>query len=274
MIYLISLGNVLLPLLYLLALILYGLYFFRNDKSLEPYLSPLLRITVLIHFAEVVFRGIYFSHFPMAGIFEAATVMALAIAVIYLYIETRIKEKSTGYFILLLVFSLQLISSAFIDFVDDIPEILNNPLFIFHTSAAILGYTGLAISALYSVMYLLLFKEIKKKRFGLIYSRMPSLAVLEEMMMKAAWLGIGFLTLAILLGIYWSFEIFGTFVYSDSKIIIALITWVFYMVGMLVKKYRSISGKKVAMISLSGFSLIVVSLLAVNLFFQSFHKFY
>jgi len=43
---------------------------------------------------------------------------------------------------------------------------------------------------------------------------------------------------------------------------------------MLVKKYRSISGKKVAMISLSGFSLIVVSLLAVNLFFQSFHKFY
>ncbi len=272
--FLISFLNVVLPLLYFACLILYGLYFFRNEKSVSGFMSNLLRVTVGIHFIEVILRGFYFEHFPMAGVFEAATVLALSISLVYLYIEVRLKEKSTGFFILIMVFSLQLVSSAFIDYVDNIPEILNNPLFIFHTSTAIIGYTGLAISALYSLMYLLLFKQIKTSRFGILYDRLPSLAVLDEMNHKSIRVGLFFLTVAVILGFFWSKQVFGTFLNFDFKVLITLFTWLFYFGGVFSNKFLVVSGKKAAMMSLLGFFLILVSNIFMNLFMESFHKFF
>lgn len=271
--FLISFLNVLLPLLYFSTTYLYGVYFFRNDPVGQRYMQAALRFTVTVHFLEIILRGFYFDHFPMASIFEAASTIALAIALIYLYIEHRLKVKTTGYFILVFIFFLQLFSSAFITFVPNIPEILHSPFFIFHTSAAILGYSALMVSAIYGLMYLLLFHDIKRNRFGVVYSRLPSLETLNEMNIRAAILGFSSLTVAIILGFLWSYKIFHEFFHLDAKIVIAIVTWFIYGMEIFGKRFLGWAGKRLAYLSLSGFAVILFSLVAVNLFLTSFHEF-
>ncbi len=271
--FLISFLNTVLPILYFTATYLYALYFFREEEFAARYMTRFLRVTAALHFFEVFLRGIYYRHYPLANLYEAATVLALAITLIYLYIEYRIQVKTTGYFILVFVFFLQLFSSAFISFGRGIPEILQSPFFIFHTTAAILGYSALAISAMYGIMYLLLFHDIKSSRFGVIYSRLPSLEVLSEMNIKAAILGFSFLTVAILLGGVWSYMLFHKLFNPDPKIIIALITWLVYGLVILGSKRLGWTGKRVAFLSLMGFGIILFSMVAMNLFLNSFHVF-
>ncbi|GAB4374653.1 MAG: cytochrome c biogenesis protein CcsA [Calditrichia bacterium] len=271
--FVISFLNTILPIFYFVSTYLYGMFFFKNDIFAEKYMSHILRFTVALHFAEVVLRGWYYQHFPLASIFESLSVLALAAIMIYLYLEIRLKVRTTGFFILVLVFVLQLISSAFISFTHDIPEILHSPYFAIHTSAAILGYSGLAISFLYSVMYLLLFHDIKGSRFGVIYNRLPSLETLAGLNYKAAAVGFSFLTLAILVGSYWSNKVFGQFFAVDPKILVAYLTWLIYGIELLGGRYLKWSSRRLAYLSLSGFGIILFSMIAVNLLMTSFHEF-
>ncbi|MBN2364520.1 MAG: hypothetical protein EH225_00025 [Calditrichaeota bacterium] len=273
MVFIINFLNTLLPILYFTCTYLYGAYFFRNDDFAEKYMSRILQFTVAIHFLDVILRWYHFDHFPLASIFEALTVIGLAAILVYLYLEFRIKVKTTGFFILVFIFILQLISSAFIDFTESLPEILKNRLFVFHTSAAILGYSGFAISFLYSLMYLLLFHNIKKSRFGVIYSRLPSLEVLSSLNYYSATFGFFFLTAAIVLGGIWANKIWGQFLSTDPKIVVAYLTWFIYGLEIFSGRFLNWSSKKLAYLSMSGFAIILFSMVAVNLFLTSFHEF-
>ncbi len=271
--FVISFLNMVLPILYVGVTYLYGKYLFRKDSFAEKYMSKALKITVFIHFLEVVLRSWYYDHFPLASIFEAFSVLALAAALVYVYLEIKLKVKTTGYFILVFVFILQFISSAFIQYTRDIPEILHNPLFAFHTSTAVLGYSGFAISFLYSLMYLLLFYEIKGSKFGVLYDRLPSLEILSGLNYNSAIVGFVFLTIAILFGGFWSAHVFGKFVPADPKIVIAYLTWIIYGLELFGGRFLQWSNKRLAYLSLSGFAIILFSMLAVNLFLTSFHDF-
>ena len=271
--FVVSFLNMALPLLYFCATALYGIYFFRDERWAEKIMSNFLKFTVLVHFLDVLLRVFVYSHFPLASIFEAAMIISLAVGLVYIYIEYKINVKSTGFFVLIFIFILQFFSSAFIFHVYKIPEILHSIFFVFHTSSAILGYSAFAISALYSLMYLMLFHEIKAGHFGVIYRRMPSLSILSEMNNKAARIGLFFLTLAIILGSIWSSTIFKKFINLDPKIIVAYLTWVIYSVQVFGSMIKEWSGKRLSMISLAGFAIIVFSMALVNTILTSFHEF-
>jgi len=265
--------NTILPMFYFVCTYLYGFYFFKEDVFAAKYMSKILQITVVVHLFEVAGRWWYFDHFPLASIFEAFSVLSLAAVIIYFFLEFRLKVKTTGFFILLIVFVLQLFSSAFINFTRDIPIILRSPLFAFHTSAAILGYTGFTISFLYGLLYLLLFYDIKSSRFSVIYNRLPSLEVLSTLSFNSAVLGFIFLTVAICIGFIWSHLLFNKVLALDPKILVAYLTWIIYGLEILGGKFLQWSSKKLAYLSLGGFVIIVFSMVIVNLFFTSFHEF-
>ena len=273
MIYAIEILNGLLPILYGALLYLYGRYFFRTPKWALPYMKFLLLFTLGVHFIELLLRGMMFDRLPVASLFETLTVLAFCITLIYYYIESRLKIKTTGFFILILVFLLQGISSIFIDIGWEFPEILRNRMFIFHTSAAMLGYSALIVSTLYAIMYLMLFYKIKNAQFDIIYGRMPSLEELNEMNFRAAGIGFLFLTLAIALGIIWRKAIEPGAFHFDIKVIAAYSIWIIYGLVIYGKKIGHWAGKRLAYLSLSGFFVILFSMIIVTLFLNTFHRF-
>lgn len=269
----INIFNTILPFAYLALTVIYGIHFFSDELKVNRFLSIPFVVVLLLHGTDLTLRTIEFSHFPTASPAEVLTVIAFAMGVIYLWIESVIAVKTTGMFVLALMTIFQTISSTSITLISDIDPILRSPLFAMHTGSAILGYSSLAISALYAMLYLLLFYDIKDSRFSVFYNKLPSLEVLDSMNTKAAVAGFFFLTVTIILGSIWTNLAFQRFFIIDWKIGIALLSWLIFGVVVASKQFLGWSGKRIAYVSLTGFASILISLTVVNYFLTTFHKF-
>ena len=265
--------NILLPTLYVLTLGVYALLFFRNDPFADRAAPILLYTTGIAHGLDLVFRAIQFNHFPIATVFEAFSLLAFAVLVIYGIIEWRTGVRTTGMFILGIVFVFQLVSSAFIASPPSYSPLLTDPIFVAHVSTAILGYSGMAISAIYGLLYLMLFYDIRKQRFGLIYKQLPPLEIMSGFTYRAAILGFLFLTVAMVLGLVLLVKVYGTYWSWDPKLMVTFVAWFIYSLGVGAGKLKGWSARRVAFASLAGFAVIIFSFVVVNLFFTSFHEF-
>ncbi|HSF18551.1 MAG TPA: cytochrome c biogenesis protein CcsA [Vicinamibacteria bacterium] len=265
--------TIILPTLYALLWADYALLFFRNDPFAEKTTPILLRVSVGLHAALLVLRTLRFHHFPFATVFEAMSVVAFSVAVLYLLIEARIGVRTTGYLILGIVFVFQLVSSAFGELPTSFSELLWEPAFMVHVSTALLGYSGMAVSAVYGALYLMLFYDIKHHRFGLIYKQLPSLEVMGSFMYRAAWLGLGFLTVAMIGGLVLLVRVYGTYWSWDPKLMITFAVWLIYGLGLSASRLKGWSAKRVAFTSIAGFAVVLFSFVVVNLVFSRFHVF-
>ena len=214
------------------------------------------------------------QHFPIATVFEAFSVLAFSILVLYALIESRIGVHTTGLFIIMIAFAFQTVSSAFIEPPQRFSARLWEPQFMMHVSTAILGYSGMAVSAVYGLLYLMLFYDIKQHRFGLIYKQLPSLEVMESFTHRAAWLGFAFLSVAMTSGIILLKKEYGTYWSWDPKLMITFIAWIIYGICVSARQLWGWSPKRVAFTSLTGFAVILFSLVIVNLLLSSFHGFF
>ena len=268
----INILNVLLPIMYAITIIDYVLYFFRQQSFVTRYPGIMLRISVAVHLADLFFRSIFYNHFPIANIFEALSAIAFAVAIVYMAIEIFTGDRSTGLFIIGIVFLFQLISSIFISSAKDISTIFNTPLFVFHTSSAVIAYSAFAISAIYGFFYLILYHEIKYHRFGILFKRLTSLEALGGLNFQAATVGFFCLTLAIGLGFWWGTSQDIGFSLVDPKLIAVLCTWAVYGVCIVVRKFLNQQGKWFVYFPMIGFLLSLLSV-GIGFIFASFHAF-
>ena len=265
--------NILLPILYVALWIDYAFLFFRNQILTKRITKYLLCVTVLTHWFYLLSHTFSYQQFPFATVFEAFSFIAFSVTTLYLFIEYRIGVRTTGFFILGIVFFFQIVSSLFIEAPLQTSELLWEPIFILHVSCALLGYSGMAISAVYGLLYLMLFYDIKKQRFGLIYKQLPSLEVMATFNYRSATLGQFFLTVAMIGGITLLVQVYGTYWTWDSKLMVTFIAWLIYTVCIAGKLFFNWSERKIAITSITGFGLILFSLVFVNLVFTRFHGF-
>jgi ABC-type uncharacterized transport system permease subunit len=221
---------------------------------------------------SLILRGLSQHRHPIANPLESMTMIAFAVAVVHLYIELTHKNQGAGAFVIGLVFVFQLIASAFMRPVADVNPILRSPLFGLHTGAAILGYSGFAVSAAYGILFLLLYRELKASRFGRLYDRLPPLELLTQMSIRAAAVGLACLTVGIVVGIVWSSQL-GLDVWRDPKFVFTVLLWLVYAICLGAYYALGWSGRRVVYFSLIGFALMIFSMAVVHVLFRSFHSF-
>jgi ABC-type transport system involved in cytochrome c biogenesis permease subunit len=270
--------NVLLPLGYLLAALAYLVVFMEALEWAKSWATRLTASVAGVHFIYLVLATLAFQHVPVANMWEGFTFIAFAMAVVYLALEFRSGDKATGIFLMVPVLFFQVLSSAFVTHTREVDEILRSPLFAVHVTAALLGYVALSVAAVYGAMYVLLYRELKKHRVGLIFRRLPSLETLSRLNMGAVvfgWIG---LTLAMILGSLWARELSTTgwlegSYYTDPKFILTMILWALYGLTLGGRYLFKWPNRQLAYLSMAAFFLMVSSSLAVNLFLTSFHQF-
>jgi ABC-type transport system involved in cytochrome c biogenesis permease subunit len=265
---------VMLPVLYALVVFQYGLSFFGNAPGVDRWKTKALLGTVFLHLVYLASRTLAFDHPPITSVFEIMSMLSFSIAIGYAYIELRTRASTTGFFILLLAFGFQSVSSVFIKDLIAIPEYLHSLVLGFHVSAALLGYTAISLSAVYGFLYLMLYHEIKSSRFGLIYTRLPNLEMLETMSHKAEVFGFLALSVAIVIGLIWLPRVFRDFSYWDPKLVGTLVIWFLYAVGLGAKKRLGWQGRKTMIISLVAFGFVFLSMTVINLYMSGFHSFH
>ncbi len=260
------------PTLYIVALVLYGLQFLGKARHWAHLARPTLTVTLAIHALYLADFILAHRRIPLASAPEILTVVAFMTGVAYFWVETHTRDLSTGVFLLGFTTLVQFASSGRIVLDLQVPDLLRMPSFGIHTGAAILGYSAFAVSAIYGVLFLLLYHELKSTHFGLFYRRMPPLEVLGQMNIRAAVLGLGSLTLAIVAGVVWASRLYPGFA-RDPMFLITLVVWVIYAITIFAYYRLGWRGKRAIYLSICGFVLMGLALVAVSAFLHSFHRF-
>jgi len=263
-----------LPILYFSTVWVYAKAFFKDSIVAKRTKTPLLLGTLVIHMAYLLMRTILFNHPPITTVFEIMSIVSFAIAAAYAVIEFQTKAKNTGYFILILAFLFQTFSSLFIEDLYEVKPILRSNLLGIHVSSALLGLAAITISAVYAFLYLMLYHHIKSSRFGVIYTKLPNLEMLEKMSMLSIVIGFILFTIAIAVGLIWLPRAFDNFSYFDPKLVGTVFIWAMYGVGLAAKKTIGWQGRKIMILSIIAFAVSFFSLTIVNVYFSGFHKFY
>ena len=264
--------NLLVPVFYLITVVAYVAVFFTENTLARRAARPLLMASVLLNLVYHAAFTSYFEHIPLVTVPQVFGGVGFAIAVTYLFIENQTKTPHTGPFILVLAFMCESVSSLNPRLDHYVPALLNSTLFSFHVSAAVLGYSAFALAAVYGLIYLLLYQEMRLKHFGIIFRRLPPLAVLDRMNFIAAATGFGFLTVAMALGFIWSCIVFDGPI-ADPKLIVGVITWLAYGATLVGRRYKGWGGPRLAYSSLLGFVVLLLSMFVVNFMFTKFHVF-
>src|SRR6185369_12601739 len=111
-------------------------------------------------------------------------------------------SKVTGAFQLPIVVLLQLIASTLMQHAAPVaPGVGGRSGYSLHALAAVFAHSAFVVGAVYALMYVVMYRALKRKRFGVVFERLPSLDTLAGMGFGAIALGWLLLTASILVGL-------------------------------------------------------------------------
>jgi ABC-type uncharacterized transport system permease subunit len=268
-----NVASLILPLGYLLVAVGYCAIFFVSHAGAQKWAPRALRLFAFFHLLYLAGLTLEYGQFPAATVSQALSMIALAVAVVYIFVEARADESSTGFWLVLLVFVFQLLSSLLATPQPPARAIFHDPFFGVHVALALLGYAAFVVAAGYAFLYLQLYRDLKSGRFSTFFGKLPPLEALEKLMMGALVSGFVALTGASVVGAFWAQRLYPGAWLHDPKILSTFATWFLYALVLLFRRLRRWQGPQTAFASLAGLAAILFSLVAVNVFFTDFHGF-
>ncbi len=106
-----------------------------------------------------------------------------------------------------------------------------------------------------------------------IASRLPELAVLDDVMYKSIAVGFAFFTIATVLGALWAAEAWGGYWSWDPKETWALIVWLNYAAWLHMRLMKGLRGTVAAWWALTGLAVTTFAFLGVNMFLSGLHSY-
>lgn len=266
-----SAAAVFLPIAYLLLVLLYGALFLARHPIAERWAQPVLLGTLALHGAYLVALGFKWHQFPAATVPQALSVVALAVALVYALVERIGRERSTGVWLMALVFLFQLLASALQR--PEVPSLhlFRSALFATHVGLALMGYAAFVVAGGYGFLFLRLYRELKLGRFRLFYGRLPALEALDALMSGALWVGFMALTGATAAGLTFAYQSHNLRLLADANVLFTIATWIIYGITLTLRRTGRWQGRQTAVACLAGLAAIVVSLITFNFIFHSFH---
>jgi cytochrome c-type biogenesis protein CcsB len=240
----------------------------------RPLLGKLASLTALIavvgNTAGFIMRWIEsydlgIGHAPLSNLYESLIFFSWTIAVIYLFIEQKYKNRVIGTFVTPLAFLAMAYASLSPNISDRIqplvPALQSNWL-IAHVISCFIGYAAFALSFGISLMYLL--KERDNAGNNSFASLFPESNILSEMNYQLIMFGFLFLTAGIITGAVWANSAWGRYWGWDPKETWSLITWFIYATVLHARRMRGWGARRIAYLSILGFIAVLFTYFGVN----------
>jgi ABC-type uncharacterized transport system permease subunit len=198
---------------------------------------------------------------------------AWLVVIVYAYLEWTAGDRALGALVMPIVTLLHLLA---------LPGLLGPiaPLeytggwFQLHVLAYIGAYASFAISCVSAIMYVMLLGEIQHKHLGYFYERLPPLGVLDQVNNKAATFGFGLLSAGVVASTVWAHEAMDRlWVWDDVRLIPLLLAWVIYGGHVAARFLSGWQGRRAALLSIAGFTVVILTFPVVGVFFSGVHPF-
>ncbi len=132
----------------------------------------------------------------------------------------------------------------------------NNRILIIHVLLNILSHTTLLISSIFSIMFIYQHRNFKNKKVKKI-SRMPSLSLIEKINFNLIITSFPLMTIGLVLGFLLSKNQIGTYWFGTVSAL-SIFSWLIYFSLIQLRITYNLSGLKVSLISLLGFTSIII----------------
>ncbi len=126
-----------------------------------------------------------------------------------------------------------------------------------HISLALIGVAALALACGVAVLYLLLERQLKHKRFGRVFHRFPSLETLDQINYRCVTIGFPIYTIALLLGGLWAYRLLDGAGQFRLEWGMALLAWLLFGVLLQARIIVGWRGRRAALLTIAGFSVVL-----------------
>jgi len=268
------------PLVRWLALGLYGLslagflvFLVRRNQKAGLTAHRLIGLGFLFQSLSWLIRTIGLGQLPVLNLGEALGFFGWCLVGVYLILYRRFRLLVLGAFLSPLAVAAVLAGLIFPGKPLIVGPVYRSLWLTFHLGAVFAGYGFFALAFVIGVMYLIQERQIKSRRPGPVYHRLPSLNVLDQINYYCLAVGFPLMTLGIVSGALYAQAALGRYWRWDPKEVWSLILWLVYAALLHQRLTVGWRGRRAAVMSIVGFSILCFTFLGVSLLLPGYHSF-
>lgn len=246
-----------------LACATYLVFFLSQKKELRHTARILLVISGVLQSLYIFSRFIQSGYTPITTQHEAVVFFAWATTWAYLTFRWRYTVKNFGAFVSILIQILLVAAYFSSTSILPVPPVLKSYWLPVHAGTSLIAYSFFSLAFCGGLMYLLQERELKNKKFGYFFSRLPSLDSLDQLNSHCLAIGFIFLSVGIISGSLWLLQTTGKMWSWGLKESWSIIIWLIYLVQIHQRFTVGWRGQKAAVMATLGFVLIIATLVVV-----------
>lgn len=222
--------------LYAVSLVFYFIDYLNKDRIAQRSAFWLLTLVFSMQTIFLILFIIETKRFPILSLFEGIYFYAWLLIILSIVLHLFSKLNYAVFFINIIGFIFMTIHTFAPMQIkkSSIGDALISELLFIHITFAILSYVAFAMSFVCSILYLLLYRNLKKKKWTKQFGRLPSLKQTATGMKTGIVIGIPFLFISLVLGMQWAQIALSEWSFFDMKIVgsfFILIVYSFVLFG-------------------------------------------
>jgi len=235
-------------------------------------------VGLLVRWRETYLLDPSIGYFPVSNLYEVFVLFCVITALLWLFYEQRYSARDLGGFVLTVItaavaFLLWYSFDRAAHEIEPLVPALNSYWMKLHVPTNFIGYGAFALAAMVAVTYLVRDRAVRRSPDGVLATRLPAPAILDDLMYKSIALGFAFFTIATILGAVWAAEAWGGYWTWDPKETWSLIVWLNYAGWLHMRLTKGWHGVPMAWWSIVGFFITLFCFLGVNMFLSGLHSY-
>ena len=265
--------SVIAALLYGVGTVGYLIFVIRPELGIHRVAYGVLLTGFLSHTLSLVLLVGRIQQMPVTTLSQTFSLFAWAIVGSYLALQWKFNIRILGTFVSPLAVVFMLLSSAIPNQIIPSSQLFKSFWLTLHVSTMFLGNAIFAVAFCAGIMYLLQERQLKRKHFGLLYRRLPSLETLDSLNYVCLTFGFPLLTIGLISGFVYAGSVWRSYWHWDPKEILSVVTWLIYAVLLHERLAVGWRGRRAAIMAIIGFSAILVTFVGTSVILKGHHSF-
>ncbi|MEO0651674.1 MAG: hypothetical protein AAFZ65_13440 [Planctomycetota bacterium] len=265
--------SVLLPVAYLTATALFAIQFLAGgERPVAPTARrAAMALALVLHLGVFVARGVEAGGMPELSGWTQVSALVLTVVAMHLW-TARGGQPGTGLVVFTLGGALQLMASALGPLEAGPPSDRPAPFYLFHVFTILIASAALVLSGVYGLLYMLLFGQMRARRFGPLFASLPSLEELNHYTRRAALAAFVLLLAGINGGIWWAHasDVEG-FSYTDPFVLVMVVLSIHFAIVAFSGRIPGLTARRASVAATGGLVLLLASLVVLQLVRAGFH---
>jgi cytochrome c-type biogenesis protein CcsB len=211
-----------------------------------------------VHTVALILRALELGAPPLGTLPDAISVAVWVIVLLEVVLEQRTGVHVLGAFVLPVAVMLSFKATSARP--GGLAPALASAWIWIHIALAMVGIAAFVFNFAGAIMYLLQEHQLKAKRPGAFYYRLPSLQTLDRLTFRTLALGFPFLTTGLVLGALWARVAWGSAFTFDPLAFFSLLAWLIYAGTLAGRAVAGWHGRRAAYFSIVGFVALALTL--------------